>query len=387
MRYILTGGGTGGHVYPALALKEIISETDAEAEYLYIGVRGKAEEYIIGSDEHAQSLPIEYIHASGLPRRFAPGQLFNFIREFVRGYWESRTLIAEFNPDLVAATGGYVTAPVIAAARRRGIKVLLHEQNSVPGLVNKTIGRFADRIFLTFQDSLEYFDENKSKVVGYPVRKRIRLKDKRSARSELGIPLESEVAFVFGGSSGAKILNETIVQNLELLMARESLIIIHGTGRDRPGLYNAYSDTAAMKNEIYPDELTAGRYILKDYFTDIDTVYSAADLVICRAGAGTLMECASLGLPMIIVPKAGLPGNHQVKNARSAEKTGGAVIVSEELYKKRTILDGENLAAAIISTISDRDLLEKMSISIANLFIPNTNDLIKNEIRKLLNAQ
>jgi len=380
----LTGGGTGGHVYPALAIKEIIEKDYPDAEFLYVGVKGKAEEYILNSLEDAARIPLKFIKASGLPRSVSPGKLLFFLKELIQGYIESRRIIAQFDPHLVIATGGYVTAPVVLAAKRRRRKILIHEQNSVPGLVNKTIGRFADRILLTFEETSHYFDARKTCLSGYPTRRRIQARNKSQARKALGIPEDGRAVFIFGGSTGAKIINEAIVQHFEILSAKDNLYIIHGTGKDRPGMYNAYSDTLRTIQERHAGILAENRYIIRDYFDDIDSVYAAADLVVCRAGAGTLMECAALGLPVIVIPKQGLPGDHQEKNAQAAERTGGAIIIREEKYNKQTILDGEKLTRAIINTVGDAEKLETMGNKIKKLYIDDTQKRISEEIKKLL---
>jgi len=384
VRYLLTGGGTGGHVYPALAIKELIAREDADAEFLYAGTAGKAEEYILNSLEGSERIPLECIHASGLPRKLAPLQIFTFVRNLLLGFHESRGIIRKFKPDIIIATGGYVSAPVILAGWFGRKKILLHEQNSVPGLVNRILGRIATRVLTTFEDSAAYFNKNKTAVAGYPVRRRITALKKDAARKKMGIRDDAQVVFVFGGSGGAKIINDTIIRHLEFLLAGGGSVIIHGTGRDRPGIYEAYTETKHLLETLYPSDFIKDRYILRDYFDDIDVVYSAADLIVCRAGAGTIMECAAMGLPMILVPKSGLPGNHQEKNARTAEQSGGAVVVREEFFKNQAILDGEKLSRIIVETAADPEKLRSMSSAIRKIYTKDAARLIAGEINRLV---
>ncbi|MFC1477747.1 glycosyltransferase [candidate division KSB1 bacterium] len=386
MRYLLTGGGTGGHVYPALAIREIIQEDDRDAEFIYVGIEGKAEEYILNALDEPSKIPLHFIHAIGLPRSFAPFRIFTFFRHLLKGCIESSGIIRSFNPDIIVATGGYVTAPVILAGRLHRKKIIIHEQNSAPGLVNKILGRFAHRILVTFEETISFFRKDKCVLSGYPVRRRIVRSSKEHARETLGIPSEANAVLIFGGSTGAKIINETIARNIELLIAHENFVVIHGTGRDRPGVYTAYSDTVAMIKGSNAADVLQRQYIIKDFFHDIDTIYSAVDLVVCRAGAGTLMECASIGIPMIIIPKRGLPGNHQEKNAQAAEKTGGAAIVYEEHHKQESIIDAERLIKLIHETISDNERLTQMSADIQHLFIHNTSKHILDTVHELLNG-
>ena len=384
MKYILTGGGTGGHVYPALAIKEIIEKDDPKAEFNYIGVAGKAEEFIIGGLQNGDKFPIYYIHARGLPRSKNLAQWGRFFRDLWLGIRESLKIIKAVDPDLIISTGGYVSAPVTIAGRFAHKKIILQEQNSVPGLANRILCRFAEKILVTFSDTVSLFPSGKAVVTGYPLRKRIKPMTKEAARQKLGLPNEAKIVFVFGGSSGAQLINEAIVRNLDLALAVDKLTIIHGTGRDQPGGAMPYSETLKLIEKQFPSPPPENRYQVKDYFKDIDTMYSAADLVVSRAGAGTIMECASLGIPMILIPKSGLPGDHQVKNALSVEKAGGGIIVNEETYQNQSTLNGANLFRTIIELVKNSQQLLDMGNNIKKIYVENTNEQILSEIKSVI---
>ncbi|MFC1564049.1 glycosyltransferase [candidate division KSB1 bacterium] len=387
MRIILTGGGTGGHVYPAISIKEIIQKAYPESDFLYLGIKDKAEEHIITSLPEDESFPIKFITASGLPRLFSLLKILKFFIDLIKGTFQSIKLIKEFSPHLIIATGGYVTAPVLLAGALLNKKQIIHEQNSIPGLVNKFFGRFTDKIFITFPDTASYFKKGKTVDAGYPTRKCIKEKEKTEARKGLNIPAGVKAVFVFGGSSGAKNINEAIARNFEILLSSEHIYVIHGTGKDKKEGYRAYSETRSLLDELYPAYPTDKRYICRDYFYDIDTIYSAADLIVCRAGAGTIMECASIGKPMILVPKSGLPGNHQEKNAEFVKNAGGAVVVYEEKINDRTTLDDSKLAQTILDTLNDDELLDGLSKNIKSIYKNNTADIFISEITKLLENQ
>ncbi|MCH7782198.1 UDP-N-acetylglucosamine--N-acetylmuramyl-(pentapeptide) pyrophosphoryl-undecaprenol N-acetylglucosamine transferase [candidate division KSB1 bacterium] len=384
MKYILTGGGTGGHVYPALAIKEIIEKDDPKAEFNYIGVAGKAEEFIIGGLQNGDKFPIYYIHARGLPRSKNLAQWGRFFRDLWLGIRESLKIIKAVDPDLIISTGGYVSAPVTIAGRFAHKKIILQEQNSVPGLANRILCRFAEKILVTFSDTVSLFPSGKAVVTGYPLRKRIKPMTKEAARQKLGLPNEAKIVFVFGGSSGAQLINEAIVRNLDLALAVDKLTIIHGTGRDQTGGAMPYSETLKLIEKQFPSPPPENRYQVKDYFKDIDTMYSAADLVVSRAGAGTIMECASLGIPMILIPKSGLPGDHQVKNALSVEKAGGGVVVNEETYQNQSTLNGANLFRTIIELVKNSQQLLDMGNNIKKIYVENTNEQILSEIKSVI---
>lgn len=385
MKYLLTGGGTGGHVYPALAIKELIKKDDPKADFLYIGTPGKAEEYILQNLKESEKIPLLFIHACGLPRTKNILRLLRFFKDLTIGYFESLKIIREFQPDLVIATGGYVSAPVILAARFTGKKIILQEQNSVPGLVNKALCRFARKVLVTFPETVSAFPPGKASAVGYPIRRKIAASSKEEARKSLGLPIDSKVVFVFGGSSGARVINESIVRNLDLLLSVENVVIIHGTGRDNPDGNRPYTFTKSLLENLFPS-YGEERYILSDYFHSIDTVYCSADLVVSRAGAGTIMECASLGIPMVLIPKSGLPGNHQELNARSVVEAGGGAMIKEESFQNQVTVDGEKLVGTIRDIVNNTTKLIEMGKNIKKVYTENANELIIESIREVLNA-
>ncbi len=384
VKYLLTGGGTGGHVYPALAIRQIIDREGKNAEFLYVGVAGKAEQYIIEQLGGNEPIPVQYIHACGFPRSLNIARLWDFCLQLWKGYFESRTLLKTFKPDIIIATGGYVTAPVILAGTFLRIRLVLFESNSFPGLVNKILGRLADRILVAFSETEAFFPKGKAVTVGYPVRKSFERISKEDARKKLGISSEARIVFVFGGSSGARSINEAVVRNLELFLSIEHLVLIHGTGSDKIGSYQSYSNTKTLLSELYPSLPPGTQYIVQEYIHDMNTVYSAADIVVSRAGAGTIMECAALGIPMILIPKTGLPGDHQVKNAELVERSGGGILVKEEIYTGDAVLDGELVANAVHDLLSNTSRLLEMSKNIRTIYKAGVDSRIAGVIQKVI---
>jgi UDP-N-acetylglucosamine--N-acetylmuramyl-(pentapeptide) pyrophosphoryl-undecaprenol N-acetylglucosamine transferase len=367
-RILLTGGGTAGHVNPALAIGSVLSSEDTR--FLFVGVRGRVEEEVVPRE----GIPIKFIRASGFPGGIS-FEMVPFFINLLIGTLQSIFLLLGFRPDTIVGTGGYVSAPVtIAAALLRKMRlskasIFLHEQNAVPGKLNQLMGRFADQVLVTFPETLSYFPE-RGVLVGYPLRKRIAKVSREEAREKasLKIPEGRKTILVFGGSQGSRTINRALVDALEqLLPYRDRLFIIHGVGLFKSAEYNAVKDTEERLRRVYTAEQRAmidGFYIYRAFFHDIQFLYALSDLVIARGGAGSLKEISAMGLPALIIPKSNLPGDHQVMNARSMERAGGAEILYEQIApvngKLSEWVDGKVLAERLLSLIQDDARLEKM---------------------------
>lgn len=341
-RVVLTGGGTGGHVNPALAIAEAIRNREPETRFLYVGVAGKAEAVIV----KRAGLPLRFVVSRGLPG-FRPSlALLRFFMAWVWGIVQSVGILVRFRPHWIIATGGYVSAPIVTAGillKALGIgpvRIFLHEQNSVPGQMNLFLGRYVHRVLLTFPQTLAYFPKNGS-VVGYPVRHSILEIPKEEARRRLSftIPEGRKVVFVFGGSQGARTINRAVVEALPLLAEhRHRLFIIHGMGLAASEDYHAVQDTESLLKARYGEETLASFqdfYYRQDYFHNIAEVYAVSDLVVCRSGAGSLNELARLGKPCLLIPKANLPGDHQVMNARAMKQARAPRCFSKTRWWKK----------------------------------------------------
>jgi UDP-N-acetylglucosamine--N-acetylmuramyl-(pentapeptide) pyrophosphoryl-undecaprenol N-acetylglucosamine transferase len=369
-RILLTGGGTAGHVNPALAIGRALG--DERTAYLYVGVRGRAEADVVPRE----GIPIKFVRASAYPGARPSLAWPGFLLNVVAGTLRALFIVRGFEPEIIVGTGGYASAPTLFAAailRRLGLlsaRVYVHEQNAAPGRLNLLVGRLADRVFVSFADTLASFPANGT-MAGYPLRRRIQKADRDAARAALDftVPAGRPVVFVFGGSQGARTINRALVDALgPLLPHRERLFIIHGTGLRRgDGAADPGADVQARLARRYTeDERRAiGEFcVARPFFYDIEKVYAIADLVVVRAGAGTLNEIAALGLPAIVVPKINLPGEHQVMNARALAAAGGAVVLYEETRNEGgqvvEVLDGAQLADTILGLVTEPDALRRM---------------------------
>jgi UDP-N-acetylglucosamine--N-acetylmuramyl-(pentapeptide) pyrophosphoryl-undecaprenol N-acetylglucosamine transferase len=369
-RILLTGGGTAGHVNPALAIGRALG--DERTAYLYVGVRGRAEADVVPRE----GIPIKFVRSSPYPGARPSLAWLGFLFNIFAGTLRALFIVRGFKPEIIVGTGGYASAPTLFAAailRRLGslpARVYVHEQNAAPGRLNLLVGRLADRVFVSFPDTLASFPANGT-MAGYPLRRRIQKTDRDAARAALDVkvPAGRPVVFAFGGSQGARTINRALVDALGALLPHtDRLFIIHGTGLPRgDGAADPGADVQARLAERYTeDERRAieGFYVARPFFHDIEKVYAIADLVVVRAGAGTLNEIAALGLPAIVVPKINLPGEHQVMNARALAAAGGAAVLYEETRDEGgqvvEILDGIQLADTILGLVGDQDALRRM---------------------------
>jgi UDP-N-acetylglucosamine--N-acetylmuramyl-(pentapeptide) pyrophosphoryl-undecaprenol N-acetylglucosamine transferase len=367
-RILLAGGGTAGHVNPALAIGSAIAT--AETRLLYVGVRGKIEEEVVPRE----GIPIKYIRASGFPGSISL-KMVPFLLNLLIGTLQSLFIMLRFRPEIIVGTGGYVSAPVIIASlilRKLHLdksRVFIHEQNAIPGKLNRVMGRFAHKVLVTFPETLSSFPGNGA-LVGYPLRKRItRLnRSEASQKIDLRIPEGRKIVFIFGGSQGARTINRAMVDALGYLLPyRDSLFIIHGVGLSKSNDYNAVKETETRLRQLYSEEQLRdieGFYAYRAFFHDIEFYYTLSDLVVARGGAGSLNEISAMGKPALIIPKSNLPGDHQVMNARSMERAGGAEILYEQIAsangKLSESIEGKVLAEKLLFLLHNELLLEQM---------------------------
>ncbi|MEJ5299880.1 MAG: glycosyltransferase [Thermodesulforhabdaceae bacterium] len=379
---ILAGGGTGGHVYPLLAILEEIKRRHPNYRVIYIGKAGKAEDHIIPKEGfqllHTWAHPFEGVRN--------PVKLCWCLVVTAFGTLKSIVYLLKFPPLWVISTGGYVSAPTVMAALvlkrlfRVPIGIFLHEQNTIPGKVNLILGKWVDRVFVSFEQTLSFFPKN-GVISGYPVRQSISVMDKKPSESALPfkVPPNRKVVFIFGGSQGARTINRAVVDAIPYLFPyRHKIFIVHGRGLSKTPIYDAERDTEeriAQLDEEIKQELP-NFYYGQDYFYNIQNVYAIADLVVARSGAGTISEIAAMGKPSILIPKSGLPGDHQVMNARAMKQTGAAYVLYEDVTRNENgeiveQVKGQVLAQAILRILQDNVLLTTMSLCAKAIFQRN----------------
>jgi len=377
MKYLFTGGGTGGHLYPALAVARELAK-DPSNSLRYVGIRGRAEEQVLGGERRDPKIPLSYAMSAGFPGSH-PLKLLGFLIKVKLGCLQAAWHLLRFRPDLVFATGGYASAPAVFSAwalRKVGLlktRILIHEQNVAPGLMNRKAAQIADLVALTFPASASAIGHNRVTLSGYPVRRDLMDQpDRVQACRSFDFNPDKPVLLVFGGSQGARCINRTLYKLLPDLLA-DGLQIIHGYGTASNKGYSADKEHQAALKALRMDRDLAVQldrnYRPFPYLHNIKTAYAAADLVLARAGAGAIFELLTCGIPTILVPKMGLPGDHQVANARRVEDAGAARVILERPAPNgvgfQEEVDRPHLLALIRELIHDPDKLAAMRESCA----------------------
>ena len=363
---MLCGGGTGGHVYPALAVVEALrASAGTDTPILYVGGQDSVEEKLAARWE----IPFEEV-ASGQFRGKAPWQVAGALVQIVRGLWQARRAIRAFQPEVVFSTGGYASAPALLAARLAGRPIVIYLPDIEPGMTIKRLSRLAHRVAVSFDIVGRHFPSEKVVVTGYPVRTAFHTTDKAAARERLRLQKDRPVLLAFGGSQGARSINQAVVGNLEALLGMAQVVHITGT----PDYEWVQTAGEALSADLRAE------YHFQEYMheTMIDAL-AAADLVIARAGASTLAEFPAVGLPAILVPYP-YSGQHQAVNAAFMEKHGAAVVVEDADLADRMV----DVAGQIISNTG---LQEEMSRRSAALARPEAASALVHVLQQLAAGQ
>ncbi|MFP5502041.1 MAG: undecaprenyldiphospho-muramoylpentapeptide beta-N-acetylglucosaminyltransferase [Candidatus Sericytochromatia bacterium] len=344
---IFTGGGTGGHLYPALAVAEALKALAPRADILFVGTPDRLEARVV--PEHGYRF--EAIPASGLSRR--PIAAAKALWQLAGAVWRARRLLKRERPRAVLGTGGYVSAPVLLAARLEGIPVVLQEQNVVPGKVNRWIAGFAHTVATSFPGSERYFPGQTLLLVGNPIREAALAIDPAEARRQLGLPVTGRLLLVTGGSQGAQSINSAVVGALPALLEQTDWQVLHVTGPEK--LEQVQSQAGALAE--HP------RYHLLGYTEAMPQAIVASDMVISRAGATTLAELTAAGKPMLLVPYP-YAGGHQRLNAEAIVEAGGGLEIAD------AALDPATLEAALLPLMADPARLAEMAAASRSLGRP-----------------
>ncbi len=358
MRLIITGGGTGGHLFPALAVAEGIRKRDPDSEIMFIGAGRRIDDQVLAEKGFARKV----ISFSGIKGLGMSGFLHAASR-LLPAIAQSFFLIRRFRPDLVFGVGGYVTGPVLAAAKLLRIPICIHEQNSVPGLANRMAGRLADRICISLPCHPSFAKE-KTILTGNPVRREI-LDAAFKKKTGHG---DQTTILVLGGSQGARRVNELVLAAMKILQAEgNTLRIIHQTGTtDEETIRKGY-EQSGMEADV------------ASFFSDMADVYGRADLVVSRAGATTLAELAVVGLPALLIPYPFAADDHQTTNAEYYVAGAGVAMVQEKE------LDGDGLAAEIRRLVSNPGELEKMGGAMRRMGRPEATERMVDVCIQLVN--
>lgn len=342
MKVIMTGGGTGGHIYPAVAIADKIKEKNPDAEILFVGTQRGLEKTLVPQNGY----PIEFITVSGFNRKNLLKNV-KTVKDLMKGNHEAKSIIKSFKPDVVIGTGGYVCGPVVRAAAKMGIAAYIHEQNAFPGLTNKMLEKHVKNVFAAFEEAGEYFKQPEKMVVtGNPVRRTFFETDRAAARHTLGIPDDKFVVLSFGGSQGAAAVNNVVFSLMKELNGREDAVLVYATGK------YYYDEMNARISEELP-ELHDNIRVL-EYIDNMALYLAAADLVVSRSGALTVSEITVCGRASILVPSPNVTGNHQYFNAKAIADKGGAILINEADF------NAELLISTVNELMADRTKLKAL---------------------------
>ena len=348
MRYLITGGGTGGHIYPALAIANEIKNKYNDAEILYVGTKSGLEAELVPREGY----DFKTIRVKSMPRKINKKSLIA-LKELLNGFKDSRNILNEFKPDIVIGTGGYVCGPMVYMASRRNIPTLIHEQNAFPGITNKILSNFVDKVAITFDESIKYFKHTDRVLnTGNPIRRQILTVDKSSAYKELELNPDIPLLLSFGGSGGQKKLND-VMMNFIKLSKDENIQIIHITGTR---LYDDFMKDIKKKDIIIENNIK-----IFPYFHQMPEALNIAELIVTSAGAITLAEISALGIPSLLIPKSYTAENHQEYNARSFEANGASKVILEKN------LTDELFYNTVNELLNDKEKLKEMKINSKNL--------------------
>jgi UDP-N-acetylglucosamine--N-acetylmuramyl-(pentapeptide) pyrophosphoryl-undecaprenol N-acetylglucosamine transferase len=365
VKILIAAGGTGGHIYPGLAIAEKIKKENPQAEIIFVGSKVGMEKNIIPQ----YGYPIEDIRVRGFERKLSLETLAA-VKGIFDGLNDSKKMIQKHKPDLVIGTGGFTAGPLLLIANRKKIKTLIHEQNAYPGKTNLMLGKRVDRIAISFNEAKQYFPEEKVFLAGNPVRLDYQKADRKEARNSLSLSDNQKLILIMGGSQGAGSINRSALELMKFYRFREDRVIYHLTGKDQYDM---------IKGEVKNLGLSSsGRMFVEAFSSEVHRLLTAADLVVSRSGAMSVAEIQTVGIPSILVPYPLAAGNHQEFNARVITDPGGGILI------KDVDLTGDSLIQAVEAMLSDEKKLRSMSEITKGLSILDAGDRIYNEIEKLM---
>lgn len=365
MKYLISGGGTGGHINPGIAIaKEIISR-EPGAEILFVGTKKGLESKLVP----IEGFNIEYIEVKGFKRKLT-ADTFKTIAVLAKSFGSIKKILKSFMPDIVIGTGGYVCGPVVLSAALKKIPTLIHEQNAFPGATNKILSHFADIVAISFEEARSKFKGRaKIRLTGNPVRNELFAMNKTEARKKLGLDLKAPMVLIFGGSLGAEHINKCVIEMINLHGKEIQYQLVVATGM---GHYEAVMNE--IRNPL-PSNIQ-----VEPYLYNMGDYLAASDLAVCRGGAITISELTVLGIPSILVPSPYVAENHQEHNARALEHKGAAVVILQSQ------LNSDILYGQIHKLISDEELRSKMSSDAKKMGIRNASSSIYFLLKEAMKA-
>lgn len=365
MRIIVSGGGTGGHIYPAMALIKRLQERDMIEDVLYVGTEKGLESKIVKN----AGLNFKTIEIQGFKRRLSLDNV-KTVQLFLSSIHKSRKIIKEFKPDVVIGTGGYVSSAIVYAAHSMHIPTVIHEQNTIAGVTNKFLGHFVDKIAIAFKEAADQFNEKKKLVfTGNPRAQEVVNIQKNDRLKEFNLAPDKDTVMIFGGSRGAKPINQATIETMaEFVKADYQVLFV--TGRVH------YDNVIKLIDKKY---LNSANISVLPYIDNMPEILPDIKLIVGRSGATSIAEITALGIPAIFVPSPYVTHDHQTKNAMSVAKVDAAKVIVE------SELTSESLFKEINEIMSDPDVQTKMSENSKKIGVPGASDRLIKVLTDLVN--
>lgn len=363
LRIIVSGGGTGGHIFPAVSIADAVRAKCPDAKILFIGAEGRMEmQRVPQAGYEIKGLPIAGFNRSNLLKNIP------VLYKIYKSKRMAKAIVREFAPHVVIGVGGYASGPTLSVAQDLHIPTLIQEQNSYAGVTNKLLAKKADRICVAYEGMDRFFPADRILMTGNPVRANLLegTMTKEQAVESFGLVPGKRTVLIVGGSLGARTINESIITNLSLISQQRNVQFIWQTGK-----YYSEAIAAELKRRSKPDNL-----VVTDFISDMNAAYAAADLVISRAGAGSISEFCLLGKPVILVPSPNVAEDHQTKNALALVQRAAAIYVKDE-DAQRTLLP------KAINTVLDYNALAALSQNVRKMAFPDAASVIAEEVLKL----
>lgn len=361
MRIIISGGGTGGHIYPAITIAKAIAAMVQPCEILFVGTRQGLEADIVPKE----GFDFAAVDVQGFQRRLSWDTVRTVVKTMT-GLGQSVGIIRRFRPDIVIGTGGYVCGPILLTAALMGIPAMIQEQNVIPGVTNKILARFVNKVAAGYQEAVKFFGARAGKVFvsGNPIRQEVMLASRAEGIKALGLDGAKLTVLVAGGSRGARSINQAMIDVHRHFAGRADVQILHATGQSE------YNNIASLLQETGIDIEKNGNIVVRPYLYNMPQALAAADVAVFRAGAVGLAELTARGIPAILVPYPYAAENHQEFNARVLADAGAAVVITDaELTGSRLIDELEKL-------IKERPELERMAQASRSLGRPDAAAVI-----------
>ena len=366
MRFLISGGGTGGHIFPAVSIANALRQRQPDCEILFVGANGRMEmERVPEAGYNIVGLDIQ-----GLERRKVLRNI-RIIYNFVRSRRKARQIVRSFRPDVAIGVGGYVSAAAMSAAAALGVPVVLQEQNSFAGVTNRFLAKKASKICVAYDGMERFFDKGKIVKTGNPVRQNIIAPDidRQAAYDYFGLERDKKTILVVGGSLGAKTINDSIARQIDTLLQTDCQIVWQ-TGKNYFAAIKAKISEQGIKfTTDSANPLYAKRMFVSDFISQMDYAYNVADLVISRAGASSVSELCLLGKPAILVPSPNVAENHQYHNAMALVAKNAALLVEDAEAV-------DNLLPQALQIVADDSRLRELSANIRQLALPNSAQAI-----------